>query len=101
MVRTGHTGYFLQKVEIKDYNMIDDGKLFDQLVRNDIRSFDNIWYGTYGRSCDNIWKIAMGQGDDYTAGCLLVYSYFKENYKLTAIELSKQQALNSDPKTTK
>ena len=46
----------------------------------------------------NIRKIATGQGDDYTIGCLLDYSYFKENYKLIAIDLSKQQALDADPR---
>ena len=40
----------------------------------------------------------MGQGDDYTTGCLLDYSYFKENYKLIAIDLSKHQALDADPR---
>ena len=30
--------------------------------------------------------------------CLLDYPYFKENYKMIAIELSKQQALDADPK---
>ena len=43
-------------------------------------------------SYDNIWKIATGQGDDYTTGCLLDYIYFKKHYKLIAIDLSKQQA---------
>ena len=33
---------------------------------------------------------------DYTTGCLLYYSYFKENSKLIAIDLSKQQALDAD-----
>ena len=37
--------------------------------------------------------------DDYTTGCLLDYHHFKENYKLIAIDLSKQQALDADPKT--
>ena len=37
----------------------------------------------------------MGQGDDYTTGCLLDYTYLKENYKLVAIYLSKHQALNA------
>ena len=46
----------------------------------------------------NIRKIATGKGDDYATGCLLDYSYFKENYKLIAIDLSKQQALDADPK---
>ena len=47
---------------------------------------------------DNIWKIATGQGDEYTSGCLLDYNYFKNCYKMIAIDLSKQQALNADPK---
>ena len=47
---------------------------------------------------ENIRKIATGQGDDYTTGCLLDYPYFKENYKMIAIDLSKLQALDADPK---
>ena len=46
----------------------------------------------------NIRKIATDQRDDYTTGCLLDCLYFKENYKLIAIDLSKQQALDADPK---
>ena len=29
---------------------------------------------------------------------MLDYSYFKENYKLIAIDLNKQQALDADPR---
>ena len=47
---------------------------------------------------ENIRKISTGVGDDYMIGCFLDYSYFKENYKLIAIDLSKQQALDADPK---
>ena len=47
---------------------------------------------------ENIRKIATGQGDDYTTGCLLDYLYFKENYKMIATDLSKQQALDADPR---
>ena len=43
-------------------------------------------------------KIAAGQGDDYTTGCLLDFSYFKKNYRLIAADLSKQKALDADPK---
>ena len=43
-------------------------------------------------------KMTTGQGDDYTTGCLLDYRYFKENYKMMAIDLSKHQALNADPR---
>ena len=41
---------------------------------------------------------ATGQGDDYTTGCLLDYLYFNKYYKLIAIDLSKQQNLDADPK---
>ena len=46
------------------------------------------------RSYDNIRKIATGQGDDYTTGYLLDYNYFNNWYKMIAVELSKQQALD-------
>ena len=42
--------------------------------------------------------MATGQGDDYTAGCVLDYHYFKENYKMTAIDSSKQHSLDADPR---
>ena len=64
--------------------MIDGKNFFDQPVKNDKVTYENIR------------KIATGQGDDYTTGCLLDYSYFKENYKMIAIDLSKQQVLDVD-----
>ena len=88
--RTVQTKYFLPNVEIKDYNvMIDGRKFFDQPVKNDLRTFDNIQ------------KIAIGQGDDYTTGCLLDYNYFNNYYKMISIDLSKQQALDADSKAIK
>ena len=47
---------------------------------------------------ENIRKITIGQGDDYTTGCLLDYTYFKKYYKVIAIDLSKQQVLGANPK---
>ena len=47
---------------------------------------------------DNIRKIATRQEDDYRTGCLLGYPYFKEHHTMIAIDLSKQQALDGDPK---
>ena len=47
---------------------------------------------------ENIIKIATGLGDDYTTGCLLDYTYFKNSYKIIAVDLSKQQALDADPR---
>ena len=40
----------------------------------------------------------MGYGDDQAAGCLLDYTYFKDNYRLIAVELSKQKYLDVDPR---
>ena len=56
----------------------------DQPIKNDLKTYDNIR------------KIGTGQCDDNTTGCLLDYLYFKKSYKLTAIDLSKQQKLNAD-----
>ena len=85
--RTSHSTYYLPKVEIKDYNVMIDGRnFFDQPINSDLKTYENIR------------KIATGQGDDYTTGCLLDYSYFKENYKMIAIDLSKQQVLDADPR---
>ena len=50
------------------------------------------------KTYENIRKIVIGQGDDSTMGCLFDYSYFKGNYKMMAIDLSKQQALEADPR---
>ena len=47
---------------------------------------------------ENIRKIATRQGDDYTTGCLLDYIYFKKYYKMIAVDLSKQKALDDNPK---
>ena len=66
--------------------MIDDKNVFDKSIKNDFKTYENIK------------KIATGQGDDYTSGCLLDYPYFKENYKMIAIDSSKQQILDADPR---
>ena len=50
------------------------------------------------KTYENIRKIARGQGDDYTTSCLLDYPYFKDHYKMTAVDLSKQQTLDASPR---
>ena len=52
------------------------------------------------KNINNVIKIATGQDDDCTAGCLLHFVYFKHYYKLIAIDLNKQQALDADPDCT-
>ena len=47
---------------------------------------------------DEVGKLSTGQGDDYTTGCLLDYTYFKDNCRLIAIDLSKQKALHPNPR---
>ena len=84
--RTSDKRYYLPNLEIKDYNVMIDGKnFFDQPIKND-------------KTYQNIRKIATGQGDDYTTSFLLDYNYFKSYYKVIAVDLSKQQALDADPK---
>ena len=43
-------------------------------------------------------KISTGQDDDYTTGCLLDFAYFEKNYRLISVDLSKQKALDADPR---
>ena len=64
----------------------------------DDRIFFNRPVNGMTKTLENIRKIATAQEDEYTTGCLLDYSYFKENYKLIAIDLNKQQALDADPR---
>ena len=46
----------------------------------------------------NVKKIATTQEFDYATGFQLDHPYFKENYKLILMDLSKQQTVGTDPK---
>ena len=59
--------------------MIDGKNLFDHPVKNNKVTYENI-------------------RNDYTIGCLLDYIYFKNFYKMIVVDLSKQKALDADPK---
>ena len=83
--RVSHSTYYLPKVETKDYNVIIDSR-DDQPINN------------MNKTYENIRKIAKGKGNDFMTGCLLHYPYFKENYKMIAIDLNKQQVLDADPR---
>ena len=64
--RESHKQYYLPTVETKDYNVMIDGRnSFDQSIKNDLKTYDNIT------------KIATRQEDDYTTGCLLDYPFQK------------------------
>ena len=76
--RTSNKRYYIPNVEIKDYNVMIDGKnFFDQPIKDNKVTYENIT------------KISTGQREDYTAGCLLDYTYFKNYYKMIAVALSK------------
>ena len=62
--------------------MTDGKNFFDQPIKDNKATYENIR------------KIGTGQGDDYTTSCLLDYPYFKDSYKIIAVDLSKQQILD-------
>ena len=76
--------YFLPRLKIKNYNIETDA--YDQSINDSIKQYDEVR------------KISMGQGDDYTTGCLLDFAYFEINYSLIAADLSRQKALEADPR---
>ena len=85
--RKVHPGYYLQNVEIKNYNVMINGEnFFDHPIKDNKVTYENIR------------KNATGNGHGYTTDCLLDYAYFRDNYKMIAVDLSRQQALDADPR---
>ena len=81
--RDSFSHYYVPSVKIKDFNVLIDGKsFFDLPVKNEEETYEKI--------------IEMSNNNDYTTGNLLDFAYFKENYRLIAIDLSKQTKLK-DP----
>ena len=77
--------YILRRVKLENCNIKIDGKNFYDLPINDsVMQYDEIR------------KISTGEGDDYTTGCLLDFAYLEKNYRLIAVDLSKQKALDDD-----
>ena len=66
--RNSHRKYFLPRVSITKYNVLIDGRNFyDQPISDQIRKYDEVR------------KVALGRGDDYTTGCLLYYKKLSIN----------------------
>ena len=85
--KTSHSGCYLPNVLIKNYNIMINGKNFlDQSIK-----YNEVTY-------ESIRKICTSSGDDYSTGVLLDYPYFKDSYKMIVVALSKQQALDTDPR---
>ena len=75
--RTSFSKYYVPKVEIKDFDVLIDRKPFFEIsVKNKEEEYEQI--------------IEMSKNNNYTTGNLLDYEYFKDHYKLIAIDLSKQ-----------
>ena len=84
--RNSFSKYYLPNVEIEDFNVLTDGKSFFYLpVKNKEEAYEKI--------------IEMSWNNDYTTGNFFDFAYFKENYRLIAIDLSKQTKLK-DPQQT-
>ena len=84
-VKKGHrdsfSRYYVPKVEINHFSVLIDGKnLFELPVKNEEEAYEKI--------------ISLSRNNGYTTGYLLDFAYFKENYRLIAIYLSKQTKLN-------
>ena len=73
------------RVKIGNYNFEFNGRNFYNQPINDLI-----------KQYDEVRKVSTGQGDDYTTGCLLDFAYFEKNYRLIAVDLSKQKALDAD-----
>ena len=87
MKRDSHRKYFLPRIDIKDYNVLIDGRNFcDQNISDDFKKYEELR------------KVMTGRGEDYTTGSLLDCDYWKNNYKLICCDLSKQKVLDSNPK---
>ena len=79
--RDSFSHYYVPNVQIKDF-LIDGKSVFDLPIQNEEEAYEKI--------------IDMNNNNDYTAGNLLDFAYYKENYKLIAIDLSKQTKIK-DP----
>ena len=79
--RDSFSDYYVPNVEIKDFNVLIDGKSFFDLPVKNEEAYE---------------KIIDMSNNDYTTENLLDFAYFKKYYKLIATDLSKQTKLK-DP----
>ena len=80
--RTSFSKYYVPKVEVKDFNVLIDGKsFFDVPIKDKEEAYEKI--------------MSIGKNNDHTTNNLLDYEYFSKYYKLIAIDLSKQIELEN------
>ena len=81
--RQSFSRFYLPNAMVKDYNVIIDKlAFFDLPIKTKEEAYEKI--------------IDISRNNDYTTGNLLDYDYFKKHYKLIAIDLSKQHALQEN-----
>ena len=68
---------------------IDERNFYDQPINDSIKQHNEVR------------KVSIRQGDDYTTRCLLDFVYFEKNYRLIAADLSKQKTLDTDSRVMK
>ena len=79
--------YYLPRNDLEKYNVIIDGRNFyDNPIESDIEKYRELK------------KVMIGKGKDYLTGSLFDFNYFDKNYKLVAVDLSKQKELDADPR---
>ena len=80
--RASFSKYYVPNVQIKDFNVLIDGKsFFDTPIKNKEEAYEAI--------------VEMGKNNDYTTGNLSDYQYFSKHYKLIAIDLSEKIELEN------
>ena len=85
--RNGRTKYYLPRIDLEKYVIIDGRNFYDNPVESDIEKYRELK------------KVMIGKEKDYTTGSLLNFNYFDKHYKLVAVDLSKQKELDADPRT--
>ena len=82
--RNSHQRYFLPRIDIKDYNVLIDGRNFyDQNVNDEIKKHEEL-------------RGVMTGKENYETGSLLDYAYYKKEYKLVACDISEQKIFDSN-----
>ena len=85
--RNNQRKYYLTRSDLNKYNVIIDGRNFyDNPIESDIEKYRELK------------KAMIRKAEDHTTGSLLDYDYFKNHYKLIAVDLSKQKELDADPR---
>ena len=86
--RNNHRKYFLPRVDIKDYNVLIDGRNFyDQNINDETKK------------CEELRGVMIGK-ENYETGSFLGFAFYKKEYRLVVCDLSKPKIFDSNRKTS-